>query len=91
MNTKLRKGITEALEVLNHMDESYIKKLPYKFVEFLQNNRDISYKFKYDYSQFSEISREAKSILGIMYLKYWSTKSQQKDFLHILYQNSKSE
>ena len=49
----------------------------------------ISFNAKFDCFQSKDISREAKILLGIIYLKYWSNESQRKDFLQILYENEK--
>ena len=89
IDIELSKGISETLEILKHMDEIYIKKIPKRFIEFLQSNKDISFNAKFDCFQSKDISREAKILLGIIYLKYWSNESQRKNFLQILYENEK--
>lgn len=89
---KLSRTITEVLEILEHMDKTYIEKLPKKFVEFLQNNQDISYIPKFDYTknlQNCDISKETKALLGMMYLKYWSYEEQKKEYLQVLEENQK--
>ena len=39
VNTEFSEGITEVLDILNHMEKSYIDKLPKKFKDFLDKNR----------------------------------------------------
>lgn len=89
MDIELRRGITETLEILKYMDSVYTKKIPEKFFGFLQSNKDNSYNPKIDYIQIYDISKEAKILLGIIYLKYWSNEAQQKEFLHNLSENQK--
>lgn len=92
MNANLSRSMTEVLEILKHMDKIYTEKLPKKFMKFLQDNQDTSYIPKLDYTknlQNCNVSKETKGLLGIMYLKYWSSEEQNKEYLQILENNQK--
>ena len=90
MSVKLKRSITEVLEILKYMDKSYTEKIPKKFIRFLQDNKDASYIFELDYTKSIpdyNISKETKKLLGVIYLKYWSNLEQQKEYLQILDKN----
>lgn len=92
IDVKLSKSITEVLEILGYMDKTYAEKLPKKFVKFLQDNQDTSYIPKFDYTkklQDCVMHKETKALLGIMYLKYWSSEEQKKEYLQVLENNQK--
>lgn len=92
MDVRFRRSITETLEILKHMNKLYTEKLPNKFIKFLQDNQDTSYIPKFDYTkelQGYDVNKETKALLGIMYLKYWSSDSQRKEYLKILDDNQK--
>ncbi len=44
----LGKRLIEVECVLNRMDEKYVKKIPQEFLNFMNENKDINYNFKYD-------------------------------------------
>lgn len=47
----LGKRLIEVECVLNRMDQKYIKKIPQEFLNFMNENKDINYNFKYDDSK----------------------------------------
>jgi len=92
IDVKLSRSMTEVLEILSHMDKIYTEKLPKKFFEFLQSNQDTSYIPKFDSTkniQDCVMHKETKALLGIMYLKYWSSEDQEKEYLQVLENNQK--
>lgn len=84
MTLEFRKGIVEVLDILEHIEEEYRKKIPQKFKEFLEENRLETYYPKLDHSKKLEemsLSREARKILGVIYWKYWCDKVQKAKFI----------
>lgn len=89
-NEKLRNGITETLEILKHIDKTYTMKVPQNFLEFLNENKSETYIPKIDFSQKLkdlDLKDETKNLLGIMYLNYWSTEEEKKEFSKLLDDN----
>lgn len=47
--TKERRiAYVEVLEILNYVEEEYVKKIPIEIISFFENNKSIDYKFVYD-------------------------------------------
>lgn len=89
-NEKLRNGITEILEIMKHIDKTYTMKVPQNFLEFLNENKSETYIPKIDFSKKLkdlDLNDETKNLLGIMYLNYWSTEEEKKEFLKLLDDN----
>lgn len=89
-NENLKNGITETLEILKHIDKTYTMKVPQNFWEFLNENKSETYIPKIDFSKKLkdlDLKDETKSLLGIMYLNYWSTEEEKKEFSKLLDDN----
>ena len=39
ISSSLAEGISETLDILNHIDKSYVEKIPLKFIKFLEENK----------------------------------------------------
>lgn len=89
-NEKLRDGITETLEILKHIDKTYTMKVPQNFLKFLNENKSETYIPKIDFFKKLkdlDLKEETKNLLGIMYLNYWSTEEEKKEFSKLLDDN----
>ena len=51
ISASLAEGISETLEILNHIDEAYVEKIPLKFIEFLEENKSRTYFPDMDHSK----------------------------------------
>ena len=51
VSTDFSEAITETLDILKHMDNVYIDKIPKKLMHFLENNRSKTYIFDLDHSK----------------------------------------
>ena len=74
VSAEFSEGISETLDVLNHMDKSYIDKIPEGFKEFLYNNKSNNYTSNLDFSKkINEIKlkEKTKNILATIYLNFW--------------------
>lgn len=83
-------SITETLDILNHIDKSYIDKIPKKFKDFLEENKSDNYIPNLDHSKKiteMKLQEKTKDLLAIIYLNYWCDAEQKKDYLNILKQN----
>lgn len=89
-----KESISEVLEILNYMDEEYTKKLPPKFLKFLQENKDNNYENHIDINEDinSQINKnKTKALLGIIFYNFWCNEDEKKDFIEILKENETKE
>lgn len=87
-------ALREVNEVLENMDEKYTKLISPDFMKMMIENIDWSYDFKYDTNKKLDeqlISDEAKTILSIIYLRYFTTKEEREKLTRILRQNDIEE
>ena len=84
INEEYRIAYCEVLEVLEHMDEQYVSRIPNKMLEFWKNNASKDYVFKYDEDKsFKEqnISKKAKVILSILYRDCYASQEERESIL----------
>lgn len=93
LTKELKLGITETIEILKLANQDEIKKIPKKFINFLNENSDKEYKFEIDTKiplKNLKLRKETKNILGIIAYNYWSDTSEKKlKFEKILKNNQK--
>ena len=73
----------EVLEILKHTKEEDVKKIPRKFIEFLEKNKSKTYIANLDYTKtISEMKLKSKTqaLLGLIYLKYWADEEERVAF-----------
>ncbi len=73
----------EVLEILKHTREEDVKKIPRKFIEFLEKNKSKTYIANLDYTKtISEMKLKSKTqaLLGLIYLKYWADEEERVAF-----------
>lgn len=83
-------GITETLDILNHMDKSYTDKIPKKFKDFLEKNKSDSYIPHLDHSKKIKemnLKEKTKDILATIYMNYWCDAEQKENYIKTLKQN----
>jgi len=71
----------EVIEILNHVPEEYIAKIPSEKLQFYQSNMDKEYQYRLDYSkdfQDQEISEVAQAILANIFQDYWATTEEKE-------------
>lgn len=83
INKKYKRGISEVLHYLNGINQEDIDKIPDKFKEFLEENKDTEYICTFDYNKSlneidGEISDEAKGIIGLIAVNYWCENEEEK-------------
>ncbi len=93
-NIKLQEGITEVLDILNHMDNEYVDRIPKSFINYLKKNKLNDYKVDIDYSKSLEensLKDKTRSLLAMIYMDYWCTKEEKKEFIKVLENNQKKK
>jgi hypothetical protein len=78
------KAFTEVNEIIAHMPDEYVKKIPANFMKMIIENMDCDYHFNYDVSKDykdQDISDEAHQIMTLLYIRYWSNGESIEDIL----------
>ena len=84
------RALREVNDVLENMDEKYTKKISAEFINMMIKNMDLSYDFKYDITKSLEeqnLSEEAKTILSIIYLRYFCDENEKIDIIKQMKEN----
>ena len=93
-DSQLKKALVEVDEIFKYIvPEEQLKKLPPKFFQFVKENKDHNYHFKYDESKkFEEqnLLHETELLLGALYLNYWASYDEKKEMNKILNDNEKA-
>lgn len=92
VNVEFSKGISETLDILNHLDKVYTDKIPEKFKNFLDKNKSSSYIPKLDHSKKineMNLKESTKDILTTIYIKYWATAEERSKYTKLLIENEK--
>ena len=85
-----KESIAEVLEILSHMEQKYVDKIPTKFLNFLQDNKDVNYKKHIDVNIDinSQISKnKTRALLGILYYNFWCNEEEKRNFEKKLKEN----
>lgn len=93
VDKRISEGISEVLVILKSVDAIYTEKLPKKFKDFLNINQSNTYIPDIDLSKElkdMKLKKETRNILELMYLNYWSTQEEKKEFMDILSENEKN-
>ena len=73
----------EVLDILKYTREEDVKKIPKKFMEFLENNKSKSYIADLDYTKDIKdmnLKPETEALLGLIYMKYWANEEEKLKF-----------
>ena len=75
-----RDAFKEVYEILKNTDKELVKKIPQKFIDFLQNNMNTDYKSNIDNNV--EIDKqvllaETEDILSLIFRSYWATDEEK--------------
>lgn len=90
VSIEFSEGISETLDILNHMEKTYTDRIPKKFMEFLNNNQLDNYISKLDHSKKineMNLKEKTKDILATIYMNYWCNSQQKANYSNILKQN----
>ena len=84
----------EVLEILDNMDNSYVKKIPEKFLEFLKENASKNYQKHIVVSNDLKeqvMSPKTLSILALINLKYWVDSEEHRQELLKKYKDNEKK
>lgn len=85
----------EVNEILNLIEDEYVKRVPEKIRKFIQDEKDKEYMPKIDmYKPLEEqnLQRETIVLLAILNLNYWcNSEAEKKEFLNELVENEKNK
>ena len=78
------RAYVEILEIINHMGETYKKKIPSKLLNFFEENKDLDYIYQLDKTKDSEVKNFSEKTIGLLAMlesKYWA-KDNEKELLN---------
>lgn len=89
--TDYTKVFSEMYEIEKHLPIDFRRKLPNKLIKLIEENRDINYEFKYDFSKpldEQDICEETKDFLTSLYLVYYCDQGKKEEILSCMKKNS---
>ena len=93
MSDDIKKALVEVDLIIEQViPKEQTLKIPKKFEDFIKNNKDPNYLFKYNFEKELEeqvLMNDTKILLGMLYLNYWATDDEKKEINHILDENEK--
>ena len=78
-----KNAFKEVYEILQNTEEELVKKIPQKFITFLQSNMNTDYQTSIDNTieiNKQSILPETKAILALIYRSYWATDEEKLEF-----------
>ena len=84
MNNNYRMALTEVNEILKYTDDNMVCRIPKKFISFVAENMDTSYKFKVqeNVELFDQpIRSETKTILAMIYKDYFCDEIERQELI----------
>lgn len=90
VDIEFSEGISETLDILEHMDTMYINKIPKNIMDFLEKNKSFDYVSKLDHSKKlneMNLKEKTKDILSTIYMNYWCNSEQKINYTNLLKQN----
>ena len=94
MSDDIKKALVEVDLIIEQViPKEQTLKIPKKFKDFIKNNKDPNYLFKYNFEKEPEeqvLMNDTKILLGMLYLNYWATDDEKKEINHILDENEKN-
>ena len=84
MDNAYKEAFAEVLEILKNSDENIINKIPKKFINFLDENKDKNYIVKIDFSNENwedYTKQETQAILALIYRDYIVSPEQREKLL----------
>ena len=81
-----KNAFKEVYEILQNTEEELVKKIPQKFVEFLQSNMNKDYQINIDNTieiDKQSILPETEAILALIYRSYWAADEEKLEFANM--------
>lgn len=83
VSVEYSEAAVEVLDILKHTREEDVKKIPRKFIEFLENNKSKTYIADLDHTKRikeMDLKPKTQALLGLIYLKYWANEEENSEF-----------
>ena len=80
MTMEYRQSLTELNTIIHYMDIEYLKKLPQKFIEFINSNMDKDYIPNIDKNtpiNEQNLKKDTKVLLSLLYRNYWCDRDKK--------------
>lgn len=90
MESTFNASCTEVYEIIKKLPKDELEKIPQKEIDFLKNNMDKSYFFECNKNILNEdfnLSLEAKTMIVILWEKYFASDSQKQKLKVVLEKN----
>ena len=84
MTMEYRQSLTELNTIIHYMDIEYLKKLPQKFIEFINSNMDKDYIPNIDKNtpiNEQKLKNDTKVLLSLLYRNYWCDNEKRKTLI----------
>lgn len=93
LDTEIKKAYSEVYEILKLVDKEYFDKIPKKFVEFLEREKDNNYIPNINENiplEEQKLLNDTINILAMLKLDYWCSSEEEKsELLKLLNENEK--
>lgn len=93
MTSERMEAYVEVIEILKHMDEKYVEKIPKKLMNFFESNCSKDYVFNLNLNKplvEQKLKSKTLSILGMLNVNYWcESEEMKKKLLEKYYENEK--
>ncbi len=94
LDTEIKKAYSEVYEILKMVDKEYFDKIPKKFVEFLEREKDNNYIPNINENiplEEQKLLNDTINILAMIKLDYWCSSEEEKsELLKLLNENEKT-
>lgn len=84
INFKIKKAYSETLFIINNLEPALYRKIPYKLISFLNNNKDNDYVVNIDLNKSingQNLLSETRSLLAVIYRDYICSKEKKLKIL----------
>lgn len=78
-----KNSLKEVYDILENTESALLEKIPQKFMNFIKENMNISYKTNVNPEielTKQPLLKETESILALIYRSYWATDSEKQEF-----------
>lgn len=78
-----KNALKEVYDILENTESALLEKIPQKFMNFIKENMNVSYKNNINPEielAKQPLLKETESILALIYRSYWATDSEKQDF-----------
>ena len=85
MTLEYKQSLTELNAIIHYMNIEYLKKIPQKFIDFINKNMDVNYKPNISQNipiNEQNIKQDTKVLLSLLYRNYWCDSEVKNELLN---------